>query len=378
MNIRKTLLKFKKYLAEWARSLDKGLLWAIFLLIVFGVLLTFSASPEVADRVLAVKDSFHFIKKQIIFLIPSVFLMLGVSMFTPKWIWRTCVIGFIFCFILLILTPLIGANVKGARRWIYLFGISVQPSEFMKPVFAVTCAYFLYKGKTLSHFPGGRITAGLWIAVLILLLCQPDVGMSITTSCIWGSELFLAGLPILWLIILGILAAASGVSAYFFFPHVQSRINRFLDPASGDIYQVKTSLEALRNSGWFGRGPGEGIVKARLPDAHTDFILAVAAEEYGFILSACLVLLFLFILLRGFWIISKQRHFFRMVATTGLLTQFGVQAIINMASTLNLMPTKGMTLPFISYGGSSLLSLALGFGIILSLTRKRSAIGDEE
>lgn len=377
MNIRKILLRFKNYISEWARSLDKGLLWAIFLLIGFGILLTFSASPEVADRVIASKDSFHFIKKQIIFLIPSVFLMLGISMLSPKQIWRVCLLGFICCFVLLLLTPLIGSDVKGARRWIYLFGLSIQPSEFMKPVFAVTCAFFLYKGKTLTHFPGGRITAGLWIAVLVLLLCQPDVGMSITMSFIWGSELFLAGLPILWLISLGILAAISGFGAYFFFPHVQSRINRFLDPTSGDIYQVKTSLEALRNSGWFGQGPGEGIVKARLPDAHTDFILAVAAEEYGFVLSSCLVLLFLFILLRGFLIIHKQRHFFCMVATAGLLTQFGIQAFINMASTLNLIPTKGMTLPFVSYGGSSLLSLALGFGIILSLTRKGSVIGDE-
>ena len=203
--------------------------------------------------------------------------------------------------------------------------------------------------------------------------------MSVTISAIWGSQLFLAGISFLWIIVLSFLAIGGVVGAYWLLPHVQSRIDRFLKPESGgDSFQVDTSLEALHNAGWFGRGPGEGIIKSKLPDAHTDFILAVAAEEYGFMLSFGIVFLFAFIVFKGFYIMSKEKNLFNMLAVAGLLTQFGVQAFINMASTLHLIPTKGMTLPFISYGGSSLLSLAFGLGVILSLTRRHPTHGGLE
>lgn len=373
-----SLHQIRFFLAEWWRTLDRWLLWSIFALIVCGIFLTFSASPAVAERILKTKDTFYFVKRQLFFLVPSVGLMLGVSMLNPKQIRRIAGIVFMISFAMLVITLFAGMEVKGAKRWLYFPGFSIQPSEFMKPAFAVVCAWIFASGRLIDKFPGVRIAGCLYFIVVTLLLLQPDVGMTITVSSIWGCQLFLAGISILWVIILGALGILAFLGAYFVFPHVQSRIDRFLNPETGDVFQVKTSLEAFHNGGWFGRGPGEGIIKGKLPDAHTDFILAVAAEEFGFFLCAGLIFLFAFILWRGFWVMSKEKNLFNMLAVAGLLTQFGVQAFINMASTLNLIPTKGMTLPFISYGGSSLLSLAFGFGIILSLTRRHPTQGGLE
>lgn len=366
------------FIAEWWRTLDRWLLWSIFALILCGIFLTFSASPAVAERVFHEKDTFLFVKKQLFFLVPSVVLMLGISMLNPKQVRRVAMLVFIISFIALVMTLFIGMEVKGAKRWLYFPGFSIQPSEFMKPAFAVICAWIFASGRLIDKFPGVRIAGCLYFIVVILLLLQPDVGMTITVSAIWGSQLFLAGLSLLWVLVLGTLGVIAFLGAYYVFPHVQSRIDRFLNPDTGDFFQVKTSLEAFHNGGWFGRGPGEGIIKTKLPDAHTDFILAVAAEEFGFILCAGVVFLFAFILWRGFWVMCKEKNLFNMLAVAGLLTQFGVQAFINMASTLNMIPTKGMTLPFISYGGSSLLSLAFGFGVILSLTRRHPTTGGLE
>ncbi len=370
--------QIKLFLAEWWRTLDRSLLWSIFALILCGIFLTFSASPSVAERILKVRDTFFFVKRQLFFLVPSIFLMLFISMLNPKQIRRGSMIMLIVSFVLLILTLFVGMEVKGAKRWIFFPGGSIQPSEFMKPAFAVVCAWIFASGRLIEKFPGVRIAAVLYFSVVILLLLQPDIGMTITISTIWGSQLFLAGLSMLWVFVIGALGITAFFGAYFIFPHVQSRIDRFLNPETGDIFQIKTSLEAFHNGGWFGRGPGEGILKTKIPDAHTDFIMAVAAEEFGFILCVGLIFLFAFILWRGFWIMCKEKNLFNMLAVAGLLTQFGVQAFINIASTLNVIPTKGMTLPFISYGGSSLLSLAFGFGIILSLTRRHPTRGGLE
>ncbi|MBO5997423.1 MAG: putative lipid II flippase FtsW [Alphaproteobacteria bacterium] len=379
MTIRKEYLKIKSFFVEWARTLDRGLLWAILALIICGIFLTFSASPAVAERVIKTKDTFYFVKKQLFFLFPSVLLMFGVSMLSPKHVRRFSFLIFVSFFILLICTLLFGTEVKGAKRWLYFPGFSIQPSEFIKPAFAVVCAWIFASGRLIKGFPGIPIAGLIYAAVISLLLLQPDFGMSITISAIWGSQLFLAGISFWWIILLSLGALGGVGAAYKLLPHVQSRINRFLNPESGgDSFQVDTSLNALHNAGWFGRGPGEGIIKSKLPDAHTDFILAVAAEEYGFLMSIFVVALFAFIVFRGFYIMSKEKNLFNMLAVAGLLTQFGVQAFINMASTLDLIPTKGMTLPFISYGGSSLLSLAFGLGVILSLTRRHPTQGGLE
>jgi cell division protein FtsW len=216
----------------------------------------------------------------------------------------------------------------------------------------------------------------LYALVLALLLLQPDVGMALVVSVIWGAQYFLAGLRILWMFLIVGGGASAFAGAYFVFPHVQSRINRFLDPQSGDTYQIARSLEAFTNGGLAGRGPGEGRVKTHLPDAHSDFIFAVAGEEFGLVTCVIIVVLFGFVVLRGFARLLGENNLFALLATAGLLVQFGVQALINMGSTLHILPTKGMTLPFISYGGSSLLALALGMGFMLALTRKRFGPGE--
>ncbi len=378
MTLKKHYLKLKTFLIEWARTLDRGLLWAILAIIACGIFLTFSASPSVAEHVIASKDTFHFVKRQLFFLVPSVAVMFGVSMLSPKHIRRLSMIVFLMFFCMLICTLFLGNEYKGAKRWIQLPGLTIQPSEFIKPAFAVICAWIFASGRLVKGFPGIPIAGAIYAAVILFLMLQPDFGMSITVSAIWGAQLFLAGISFLWIIALSLLAIGGVGATYILLPHVQSRIDRFLNPESGDSFQVDTSLEAFHNAGWFGRGPGEGIIKSKLPDAHTDFILAVAAEEYGFLLCICVVALFGFIVFRGFYIMSKEKNLFNMLAVAGLLTQFGVQAFINMASTLHLIPTKGMTLPFISYGGSSLLSLAFGFGVILSLTRRHPTQGGLE
>jgi cell division protein FtsW len=226
-----------------------------------------------------------------------------------------------------------------------------------------------------GRFPGYAISTGLFLLVAGLLLMQPDVGMSMVIAAIWGVQLFVAGLPLLLVMGIGFGFLAASVGAYFAFGHVQVRVDRFLDPAGGESYQVSRALEAFYNGGWAGRGPGEGRVKEVLPDAHADFIFAVAGEEFGLVLCLVMVALFAFVVLRGFSRVLKSDDLYVLLATTGLLVQFAVQVIINMASNINLMPPKGMTLPFVSYGGSSTLALAVGMGMVLALTRDRPGGG---
>ncbi|MBC7908724.1 MAG: putative lipid II flippase FtsW [Rhodospirillaceae bacterium] len=356
-------------LGRWWWTVDRWTIGALFLLVGIGILLTMAASPAVADRIGA--DSFHFIRRQFMFLAPALIVMISVSLLSPKQVRRMGVLGYAGAVVLLIAVLFIGPEVKGATRWINIAGMTIQPSEFTKPAFAIICAWMFAESRLNPGFPGKAIATGLFVLTAGLLLRQPDVGQTLIISAIWGAQFFLAGLPIILVLGLVVLAVFGGIGAYFAFSHVQSRVDRFLDPAAGDAYQVMTALNAFKNGGMFGRGPGEGRVKLVLPDAHTDFILAVAGEEFGIALCLVVVALFAFIVLRGFSRLMKEENLFVVLATAGLLVQFGLQAFINMASTLRLMPTKGMTLPFISYGGSSMLALALGMGMVLALTRTR-------
>jgi cell division protein FtsW len=226
--------------------------------------------------------------------------------------------------------------------------------------------------KDLPDFPGDKVAAGLYGIVVALLLLQPDLGMTVVVTTIYGALIFLAGFPF-WLLV-GFALGALGllVMAYYSFSHVQSRIDRFLDPASGDNYQVQKSLEAFQNGGLFGTGPGQGTVKLGLPDAHADFIFAVAGEELGLIVTLILLGIFAFIILRGFNRVMDSPDIFPLLATAGLLVMFGFQALIHMGSSVNVLPAKGMTLPFISYGGSSLLAMSFSMGMVLALTRRQS------
>jgi len=354
---------------RWWWTVDRWTLAALVALVTLGAILSLAATPPVAERLGF--DTFHFASRQFVFLGMALFTMLAVSLASPVAVRRTAVILFGVFFVLTAATLIIGHEVKGASRWIKFGSFTLQPSEFLKSSFAVVAAWMFSEGRMSASFPGATVATALFVMVIGLLMLQPDFGMTIVVSVVYAVQFFLAGLPMLWIVLLGLVFIGCGVGAYFTFDHIQSRIDRFFDPASGDSYQVSRSMEAFMNGGWLGTGPGEGQVKAHLPDAHADFIFAVAAEEFGVFLCLIIIGIFGFIVLRGFVRIFRETDLFVLIAVTGLLVQFGLQAIINMASTLHLIPTKGMTLPFISYGGSSVLALAIGMGMVIALTRLR-------
>ena len=361
--------------AQWWWTVDRWTLLAIGMLIAFGSLMVMAASPAVAERIGT--DSLHFVRRYFFVLPPALLTMFAVSLQGPRGVRRIAAIGFVIALGLLAYTFIGGVEIKGARRWIELPGLSLQPSEFVKPTFAVVSAWLFAQYRLNPGFPGHWIAMALFALVVGMLLKQPDLGMAAVVSAVWFTQFFLAGLRLYW-VATGLIAGAGGlVGAYFTLPHVASRIDRFLDPASGDSYQVDRSIEAFSNGGLWGRGPGEGTVKEYLPDAHADFVFAVAGEELGLIACLAIVAVFAFIVLRGFSRLLQEGNLFVVLAATGLLVQFGLQAIINMASALHLIPTKGMTLPFISYGGSSMLALGLGMGMALALTRRRYGGGGE-
>ncbi len=357
----------KSLIANWWWTVDKALLIMIGLIIIIGAFLNFSASPAVANRIGV--GSFHFIKRQFFFLPLAVGIMLFLSMQSLKTIRRTAVIGYVLTVIFMIFA-LWGPEVKGAHRWISLCSFSLQPSEFVKPIIVVVAAWLFEGQKRYRDFPGDILSIGLFGFTLFLLLLQPDVGMSVVVTLVWAFQFFLSGLS-LWIV--GGMALAGIVAlggAYLVFPHVQARFNQLFASENNLSYQVKKAMEAFENGNVFGMGPGEGVVKMHIPDAHTDFIFAVAAEEYGMLLCLLIVGLYAAIVIRTLMISCKDNNLFIILAASGLAASFGLQSIINMASTLHLMPTKGMTLPFISYGGSSLLGIALGMGMLLAITRK--------
>ncbi len=356
--------------SRWWWTVDRWMLLAIIVIAASGAVLTLAASPAVAERIGV--DTFHFVRRQFVFLPLALIVMFGVSLMTPRGVKRLAVVLAIAASLGMLATLTIGDEIKGASRWISLGGFSLQPSEFIKPAFAVIAAWMFTEHREDSHFPGTLVATGLFVLIAAMLLLQPDVGMTAVVAAIWGVEFFLAGLPLLLVVLLAVTFAGSIVAAYFTFSHVQVRIDRFLDPSSGEGYQVTRALEAFRNGGLFGRGPGEGRVKEVLPDAHADFIFAVAGEEFGLIACLIIVALFAFVVIRGFSRVLREDNLFVLLAVAGLTVQFGLQVVINIASTINLIPPKGMTLPFISYGGSSTLAMAFGMGMLLALTRERA------
>lgn len=366
----------RSQIANWWWTVDKVLLTLITILILIGIFLNFSASPAVARRIGV--DSFHFVKRQLIFIPLAIGLMLYLSMQNLKFIRRTAIIGYGIAMCLMVLTLFWGEEAKGASRWIRIFGFSLQPSEFIKPTFAVVAAWLFDAQKKYQDIPGTLLSCILFLITLALLLRQPDIGMSFVITVIWGFQLFLNGLSLIMVgiaILLGIIAL---IAAFFIFPHFHTRIMQFIASENEVSYQVKKAMEAFENGNLFGRGPGEGIVKLNIPDAHTDFIFAVAGEEFGLILCLILVGLFAAIVIRSMLISLKDNNLFIILSSAALSASFGLQGIINMASTLHLMPTKGMTLPFISYGGSSILATSLGIGMLLAITRKNVHAEDKD
>ena len=360
-------------LGRWWWSVDRWTLGALFALVAIGYVMMLSASPAVAERIGASSRTM-FLGRQVVYSGLAVVVMCCVSLLSPRWTLRLAMLGALGALALTALTLVAGTEIKGARRWISLPGMSLQPSEFLKPCLAVVCGWLLAEGKRSPRFPGLLIAFALIGIVAFLLKKQPDIGMLAVIGAVFVAQVFVSGIALFWVLLLGGMGVGAFALAYMLHGHVRSRIQRFLDPeGGGDNFQIRMSLEAFGNGGLLGRGPGEGRVKDVLPDAHADFVFPVAAEEFG--LVACLVILgiFAFIVIRGLVRLLDERDTFVALAAAGLLTQFGLQAFINMASSLHLIPTKGMTLPFVSYGGSSVIALALGMGFLLALTRRRMA-----
>jgi cell division protein FtsW len=355
--------------SEWWWTVDRPLLVAITALILSGVILSLAASPPVATRIGL--DPFHFFNRHVLFLLPSFIVLIGVSFLSPRQIRRAALVVFAISIILIVATLLLGPEVKGSRRWITLLGLNIQASESAKPAFVILAAWLFAESARRPEMPATSMALAVLMLLVSLLVMEPDFGQTMLILMVWGALFFIAGMRIVW--VFGLAGAAAGglFSAYLLVPHVAGRIKRFMDPASGDTFQVDTAMEAFANGGWFGLGPGEGIAKRSLPDSHTDFVFAVGAEEFGIILCLALLALFAFIVIRTLSRAYATEDLFARFAASGLAILFGVQAAINMSVNLHLIPAKGMTLPFISYGGSSMISLAYGVGMMLALTRLR-------
>lgn len=357
-------------IADWWWTVDRWMMVAILLLIIIGTVLSLAASPAVANRLGL--GSFHFVYRQAVFIPIALAVMFSVSLLTPRQVRRLAGLMLVAAVALMVLTLLIGAEVKGAHRWLGMGGFALQPSEFAKPSFVVLAAWLFAEGNRLPRFPGAAIALVLYGVIVAILACQPDFGQMMLLTLVFSALFFMAGLSWAWITALASLAIAGAILAYLMMPHVASRVDRFIDPASGDTYQVDRALEAFQTGGFFGTGPGEGQVKRILPDAHTDFIFAVAAEEFGVIVALFIIGLFGFIVARPLLHMLGERDRFVQLAVGGLAGLFGLQALINIAVNVDMLPAKGMTLPFISYGGSSMLALSLGMGMLLALTRRRA------
>lgn len=355
--------------ADWWWTIDRSILAVCLLLAGAGVLFSFAASPAVAARV-GIADNLHFVKLHAVFACLSVFVMIAVSFLAPRNILLLCLGLLAAALVLMMMTLFTGVETKGSRRWISLAGVTVQPSEFMKPAYAVVMAWLfsLQSRAQLKRLYLPPLI--LWAVCAALLVAEPDLGQTLLISLTMGGLFFISGIPLRFVGILCAFAVAAAFAAYSMFSHVHERINGFLR-GEGDTFQVDVGREAILHGGWFGQGPGEGVIKRIIPDSHTDFVFSVIAEEYGIIFAIAVMSLFAFIVLRSLYIAMKERDIFTRYVIAALVLLFGCQSIINLAVNLHLMPPKGMTLPFISYGGSSLLAIAFTMGCLLSLTRRR-------
>ncbi|MEK9925138.1 MAG: putative peptidoglycan glycosyltransferase FtsW, partial [Alphaproteobacteria bacterium] len=352
----------------WWWTVDRGLLLSTVMLMVMGILLVMAAGPAVADLIKL--PSQHFTMRQITFIIPSLVLMLTVSMLEPRPIRALSLVSLAVVMGLMVLAIVAGSEIKGATRWISIMGFNLQPSEFAKPLFAVVSAWLLTLWREGEDFPGWIYSTGLLAAIVTILVLQPDIGMTVVVVMTWGFQMFLAGMPMLFVIGAVALAPLALFTAYKTLDHVKVRIDKFFE---GGSWQVDQARQSFAEGGIFGVGPGDGTIKLHLPDAHSDFIFAVAAEEYGAIACIALLCVYGFVVIRGFARAMSDEGLFCLIAGSSLVMQLGVQASIHMASSVDLIPTKGMTLPFISYGGSSMLASSLTMGLLLAITRRRNS-----
>ncbi|MDC3401684.1 putative lipid II flippase FtsW [Alphaproteobacteria bacterium] len=359
--------------AQWWWTVDRWMLLGVAVLLATGLLMVVAASPAVAQK--HNLSMYVYAYKQLIFLALGIIVCFCVSLLSVDAIRRLALPGLIASILGLFLTLVFGDPVKGATRWVYIFGTSIQPSEFLKPCFVIISAWLFAKQNTKLDSSAAVWTFFILAISIGLLMAQPDIGQAVLLILVWICLYFLAGASLKILGGLFALLCMGALYAYFSFSHVASRIDRFMDPSSGDTYQVDRAMDAITSGGAIGVGLGNGSVKLILPDAHTDYVFAVAAEEGGFILGAFIILLFMLLVFRCLSHVRNEPTHWVQLAVAGLSCLIGLQAVINLGVNLDIFPTKGMTLPFISYGGSSLLAVSLTFGMLLGLTRRRSSIG---
>ncbi len=359
----------RSMLSDWWFTVDRLLFSAVLVLMAGGLILSLAASPSVASRLGF--NTFHFFIRHALVIVPAVVLLVAASLLSPRAIRRASFVLFVVALGLMVAAIFFGPEIKGATRWLQFAGLSIQPSEFAKPAFVVVSAWLFSETQHRDDVPSLPLAILVYVIFVALLVLQPDFGQAFLITLIWGGLFFLAGMPVIWVGILAIGLLMGGMVAYLTVSHVAGRIDRFLKPSTGDTFQTDRAIEAFQNGGWFGTGPGEGTVKQVLPDSHADFVFAVVAEEFGLITCLVIVALFAFVVLRAMARVQGETDSFIRMATIALVSLFGLQALINMAVNVGLLPAKGMTLPFISYGGSSLLSMALTMGFVLGLTRRR-------
>lgn len=359
-------------LANWFATVDRRLLAMLLVLMGCGLIAVAAASPAAAFR-LSGSDvripPLFFLERQILWVLIGLPLMLGTSMLSPSAARRLAIGGCALFLLALALVPLIGAETNGARRWLQLPGFQLQPIEFLKPFFVVTTAWIFAMRFEDRSLPVLRVGLGLLLAVVVLLVVQPDFGQTALVGTVWIAQAVLVGMPLLWLGVAALAGVGGLVVAYQLEAHIRQRLDGFLH-GTGDTYQVERALDCFRSGGFFGTGPGEGVAKFRLPEAHTDYIFSVIGEEFGMIACVGIAMLFLAIVLRVLLQLLDEDDPFTLLASAGLAIQFGLQAFVNMSVNLALAPAKGMTLPFVSHGGSSLLAMAVSMGLLLALTRR--------
>ncbi len=360
----------KTPIAEWWWSIDRELLGALILLMTCGMVLSFAASPPVAERIGL--SQWFFVVRHAMFCVVALPVMIIASFLNHRQARVAALVTLVVSLVLLWATLRFGTEVKGARRWISFAGQSVQPSEFVKPAFAVLGAWLFAESMIHKNVPGRLLASAIMVAIVAGLLLQPDIGQTALVTGTWAVLLFISGIS--WFIIFGLAAAGGGLifGAYLLFPHVSRRIDTFLNPeGGGNTYQIDRALQSLHEGGWFGRGPGESIAKKLIPDAHADYVFSAAAGEYGILFCMVLVALIAFIVLRAMMGAQRQTSLFARLAASTLAIQFAMQCGINLAVNLNLIPPKGMTLPFVSYGGTSMIAIAFGMGLMLAFTRTK-------
>lgn len=359
----------RKIRATWWSTIDKPLFISFLVLLAIGIALVMAASPVVAKKIHV--PNFHFVYRQIVYIITGLGLMVWLSSLEISTARRLSVLGFLGCMALIIAIEFMGFETKGSKRWIYLGPISLQPTELIKPFFAILIAWLLTRKYKEDKFPGFTLSFIVCAILNVFIVRQPDFSMNINLTAIWFTQMMVAGFSMAIVVVLALAGIAGIVTSYFYLDVVRNRVDSFMGKGGSDSFQTDKSLEAFQNGGIFGTGPGQGKIKEHIPDCHTDFIFPVAGEELGLIFTLGIIGIFMFITLRGYIRILQEKDLFTIVAISGLVMIIFFQAVINMGVAVNLFPNTGMTLPFISYGGSSMISICTTAGLILCLLRVR-------